>query len=451
MIIRHKFATTLLAAGMLASVTVTSAFAAPLAGQSSPTNKGYTLQCQEGQCTLETDLSAASPLTLLAARTAVNALNGGEGVLPSGATVDIDDDLTLTLPVGKIILPKADLTLILDDENHIQRLHGVAQVPFPSFGLLDDARIVTPVMAEVGLDTGASLAHLHAPLKEERQYLFFNLASGLDLRANSQRGPLSLSVPSGQRATLVIDTEEPLVYLAGNVTVSDPGQVMLVGPLLDVAQRTELIPDSLPVIDRTQIAVAGQFSSVAGGSYVELAGSHGVDVDAGATGRWLGINASPLTARGWVRISGDGMLLNGVVGASLAPDTVFDGELALEAWIPFASELDGAYAQISGSAAVPLASLSADAMARVSLPLDVQAQARLVTGDSTHTVALYPRSGEREGPTALQHAAGSVSGWVGSALKTAGQGVSSGGRWISQNASSGYAAITGLLSAATQE
>ncbi len=445
--LKHKLTATILAAGMLASVAVTSAFAAPLAGQSSPTSKGYTLQCQAAQCTLETDLPAASPLTLLAARTAVNALNGGEGVLPSGATVAIDDDLTLTLPVGKIVLPKADLTLTLDDENHIQQLHGTAQVPFPSFGLLDEARVVTPALAEVGLDSGASLAHLHAPLKDDRQYLFFNFGTGLAIDAASQRGSMRLSIPAGQRATLVIDTEEPLVYLAGNVTVNDPGQVALVGPLLDIAQRSELIPNSLPVWQRTQVAVNGQFSPAEGASFVEVGGAYGV----GATAQWLGVDAQPLAINGWARISGDGMLLNGVVGASLAPDTVFDGELALEAWIPFASELDGAYAQISGSAAVPLASVSADATARVSLPFDVQAQAHLVTSGAEKEIAWHPGSGDRPEPTALKRAANSVSGWVGDALDMAGEGVSTGGRWISDGASSGYAWVTGLLPASRSE
>lgn len=446
----HKLASTALAAGMLASVTATSVFAAPLAGQSSPNGaSGYSLQCQDGQCSLSADLAEASPLAFLAASVAVNALNATEDALPAGATVAIDDDLTLTLPVGKITLPKADLALTLGDNNHVQRLRGTAQVPFPSFGLLDDARIVTPVTAEVGLDSGASLAHLNAPLKDDRQYLFFTIGAGLDVEASSQRGLLRLSIPSGQRATLIIDTQEPLVYLAGNVTVSDPGQVALVGPLLDVAQHSELIPDALPLRERTQVAVTGQFSPADGESFIEVGGTR--SIDAGVAGQWLGIDVRPLAVNGWLRISGEGMLLNGVVGASLAPDTVFDGELGLEVWIPFSSDLDGAYAQINGSAAVPLANLSADATARVTLPLDIQAQASVVTAGSERTVAWHPVSGDREEASALTQAADSLSGWVGNALQSAGQGLASGGHWVSRNASSGYAVVTGWLPTAAQE
>lgn len=447
----HKLATTALAASLLASLTISSALAAPLAGQSSPdASRGYSLQCQDGHCSLSAALPAdISPLARLAAGAAVTALNANGSVLPAGATVAIDDDLTLTLPVGEILLPKANLSVTLDDSNHVERLHGTAQVPFPTFGLLGDARIVTPATAGVGLDSGASLAHLNAPLKADRQYLFFHVNTGLDVEASSQRGPMAFSIPAGQRATLIIDTQEPLVYLAGNVSVNDPGQIALVGPLLDIAQSSELIPDALPLRQRTQVAVTGQYSPVDSESFVELGGAHGVD--AGAAGQWLGIDAQPLAVNGWIRLNGDGMLLNGVVSASLAPDTVFDGELALEAWIPFSSELDGAYVQISGLAAVPVADLSADAMVKVTLPLDMQAQASLSTPIGEKSVAWQPGAAGANEPTALKRTAASVSDWIGGALDTAGQGVSSGGRWISRGASSGYAVVTGWLPARAQE
>ena len=437
-----------LAAGLLAGVTATGVLAAPVADQSAPiASKGYGVDCQNGLCTLQAEIAPMSPLVRLAAGAAVAALNGNEDILPAGASVALDDDLTLTLPMGKVKLPQANLDLTLGEDGQIQRLHGTAQVPFPSFGLLDEARVVTPALAEVGLDSGASLAHLHAPLKEDRQYLFFNFGTGLAVDAASQRGSMRLSIPAGQRATLVIDTEEPLVYLAGNVTVNDPGQVALVGPLLDIAQRSALIPDSLPVRQRTQVAVNGQFSPAEGESFVEVGAAYGV----GATAQWLGVDAQPLTINGWARISGDGMLLSGVIGLNLAPHTVLGSELGLEAWLPFSNELDGAYAQINGSVDVPLASVSADATARVSLPFDVQAQAHLVTSGAEKEIAWHPGSGEQQEPTALKRAANSVSGWVGDALDKAGEGVSTGGRWISDGASSGYAWVTGLLPASRSE
>ena len=145
------------------------------------------------------------------------------------------------------------------------------------------------------------------------------------------------------------------------------------------------------------------------------------------------------------------MLLSGVIGLNLAPHTVLGSELGLEAWLPFSNELDGAYAQINGSVDVPLASVSADATARVSLPFDVQAQAHLVTSGAEKEIAWHPGSGEQQELTALKRAANSVSGWVGDALDKAGEGVSTGGRWISDGASSGYAWVTGLLPASRTE
>ena len=438
----RRFTSIALSAGLLASVTATGALAAPAAGQSP---QHYGVQCQNGACTLQAEIAPMAPLTRLAAGAAVAALNNNEDILPAGASVALTDDLSLTLPVGKVTLPEADLALTLGEDGKIEQLHGTAQAPFPSFGLLNDARVVTPAFAEVGLDSGANLAHLDAPLKDDRQYLFFHLGAGLDVEATSQRGPLQFSFPAGQRTTLIIDTQEPLVYLAGNVTVSDPGQIALVGPLLDIAQRSEFIPDALPLRQRSQVAVTGQYSPAEGESFVELGAAHGVD--AGAAGQWLGIDGQPLAVNGWIRISGDGMLLNGVASASLAPDKVFDGELGLEAWIPFGNDLDGAYAQINGSATVPLAHLSSDATVRVSLPLDVQAQAHLVTPRSERSIVWHPAAAGAKEPTALKRAAGSVSDWIGSALDTASQGVSSGGQWISRSASSGYAAVTGWLPA----
>ena len=142
--------------------------------------------------------------------------------MPAGADLQIDDKLTLTLPVGELTLPTAQLDVEMGDNNRITRLHGTVQAPFPTLGVLSDVRMVQPALAEMGLDTGANLSRLAAPLDAERQYLFFNIASGMDVagRVAGTGDSLSLSRPPGQAITLVIDTVEPLVYLAGNVTVN---------------------------------------------------------------------------------------------------------------------------------------------------------------------------------------------------------------------------------------
>ncbi len=254
--------------------------------------------------------------------------------MPAGADLRIDEDLTLTLPLGEITLPKAQLDVEMGDDNRIARLHGLVEAPFPTLGVLSDVRMVQPALAEMGLDTGANLSHLAAPLDPERQYLFFNITSGMDVagKVAATGDTLSLSAPAGQALTLVIDTEEPLVYLAGNVTVNTSGELLLAGPLQELAQQSALIPDGLPLRQRTQVTVSGLAGKNAE-EHLKLGGAW--SVGAGALGRWLGVEATPLAVEGLLTLSAEGLLLDGVVRSSIAPDTVLDSSVQLTAFIPF--------------------------------------------------------------------------------------------------------------------
>jgi hypothetical protein len=86
-------------------------------------------------------------------------------------------------------------------------------VPFPSFGLLGGVEAKDLVSASMGLDIGANLASLEAPLVDERAYLFFNYHQGLSLSA----GPVSFETPDNQDGTLVLDPSDPFVFLTGNM------------------------------------------------------------------------------------------------------------------------------------------------------------------------------------------------------------------------------------------
>jgi hypothetical protein len=219
-------------------------------------------------------------------------------------------------------------------------------------------------MAEVGLDTGNNLAHLNAPLDPDRPYLFFNISSGLEVAAKvaDTGNSLSLSTPAGQALTLVIDTKEPLVYLAGNVTVKHTGEMLLPGALLDLAQKSELIPDGLPLRQRTQVTLSG----LAGKSvdeYLKLGGSWAVD--AGTIGSWLGVEARPLAVDGVLTLSAEGMLLDGVVRSSIEPDRLFDGSVRLTAFVPFRRDLADAFVEARADVAIPLARVATGASARL--------------------------------------------------------------------------------------
>jgi hypothetical protein len=357
----QKLIPAILTATLLVGVTGSAAWADTTPPQ--PT----TVRCADGACTLQAPLDGLSPLARLGATLGASALQSRLDTLPAGARLALDEDLTLTLPLGELTLPKAQLDVELGADNQIARLHGTVETPFPTLGVLSDVRMVQPALAEMGLDTGSNLRHLAAPLDPERQYLFFNLTSGMDVagKVAATGEALSLSAPAGQALTLVIDTQEPLVYLAGNVTVNTSGELLLAGPLQELAQQSELIPDGLPLRQRTQVTISGLAGKNAD-EYLNLGGSWAVG--AGVLGRWLGVEATPLAVEGVLTLSAEGMLLDGVVRSSIAPDTVLDSSAQLTAFIPFKDGAQDAFVETQAAVAIPLAKVDIDGSARLDLP-----------------------------------------------------------------------------------
>ena len=357
----HKLISAFLAATLLLGVLGGAAHAEDAAPQPA------SLQCADGLCTVQMPADKLPLLAKLGAALSWSALQDQAGALPAGMDLKIDDDLTLTLPVGEIVLPKAQLDLEMGEDNRIERLHGVVETPFPTLGVLSDVRMVQPVLAEVGLELGKNLSHLAAPLDPQRQYLFFNIDSGMDVagKVTGTGETLSLSAPAGQALALVIDTQEPLVYLAGNVTVNTSGEMLLTGPLLDLAQQYALIPDSLPLRQRTQVVVTGLAGKEVD-DYLHLGGAWAVD--AGALGRSLGIEATPLAIQGLATISAQGLKLDGVVSSSIEPDTVLESSARLTAFIPFKKSAPAAYIETEAAIEVPLAKIDAEGSARLELP-----------------------------------------------------------------------------------
>jgi hypothetical protein len=362
----QKFVLAILSAALLIGTTGGSALADTTPSYTTLSSRSATVRCANGACTLQVGLEGISPLARVAAGLGLSALQSKSGTLPAGVRVAIADDLVLTLPVGEVTLPKAQLDVEMGEHNRIARLHGTVETPFPTLGVLSDVRMVQPAVAEVGLDTGKNLSHLRAPLDPDRPYLFFNVSSGFDVAAEvADTGEsLSLSAPAGQAITLVIDTQEPLVYLAGNVTVNHSGAMLLPGPLLDLAQRSPLIPDALPTWQRTQVAVSGL-----AGKYVEetlrLGGSWAIG--AGALGSWLGVEAAPLAVEGVLTLSADGMLVDGLVRSSIEPDKLFDSSVHLTAFVPFRRDLGDAFVEAKADVAIPLAKVDTGASARLDL------------------------------------------------------------------------------------
>lgn len=440
----QKIASALLLVTMLATATGASALAAPSAETAHPPRQ-LTLQCDQTGCTAQTELPGMPGLIKTGVGLLLSLVQDQPSHPLGAAKISLDEDLVITLPAGDVTLPKANLDLELDENNRVKRLHGTAEVPFPSLGALANVQVRTPALAEVGLDTGKNLSHLHADLDEEHHYLFFSFRSGFDVSAKPRdtASPFELSVPAGQNATLMIDTEEPKVYLAGNVTVAHDGQLALVGKLIEPIQSLDALPHALPIRQRTQLAVASEFGKEPVDRAVEISAAHAVD--AGIVGDWLGVEVKPLAVEGHLTVTRDGLLLQGVVSSSIAPDVILDANARLDAFIPFSGELEDAYLLVQAQADVPVAKITADATAKVSWPLDVETTAHVVRQPRSDDTS-KPAGDTRPAKTpAVKQALASAGEWATHNFQHAGDAAARGGKWLARTA----AAVADLLPSKT--
>jgi hypothetical protein len=289
-------------------------------------------------------------------------LGGDHGLAASFA---VSKDVTLALPWGELELTNAQFQVALGADGSVERLRGTADMPFPTFGLFDNARVVAPARADVGLELGKNLAGLNLALIPDRQYLFFNVdtAFGMAALTPGNSSEFAFSLDPGQRLTLVVDTVDPTAYLDGQLTLSHDDQVALLGGILEDTAIGPYVPDSLPIRERTQFDVSGKFSRNLAESYIKLTGAY--VMDGGLLPARLGIEARPVQVKGSLTINRDGVLADGVVASSIEPERVLDGGANFQAFIPFRAGAGEAFASVKGKVAVPAAKLSADAGARI--------------------------------------------------------------------------------------
>lgn len=281
------------------------------------------------------------------------------------APIAISKDVTLTLPWGELKLTDAQLQVQLGADGSVQRLRGTADMPFPTFGLVDDARISAPARADVGLELGKNLTGLDLALNPDRQYLFFDVdtAFGVAARTPGSSNAFSFALDPGQHLRLVVDTVEPTAYLDGQLTLSVTDQIALLGGVLEETAIGPYVPDALPLRGRTQFDVSGKLSANLAESYIKLSGAY--VLDGGLLPARLGIEAAPVQAKGALTLSRDGVLAEGVIASSVEPERVFSGGAAFQAFVPFRDGAGEAFASVKGNVAVPVAKLSADAGVRV--------------------------------------------------------------------------------------
>jgi hypothetical protein len=355
----RKVVPVLLIVTALSAAVVSPAAAAP------PAFPAPTLTCHGGMCQLAGDAGGLLGFLREGANLALTQLpfettaDGG-----AQATLDVKKDITLSLPVGEVTLTNANLRVEVDEDGKITRLNGTADMPFPTFGLLDDVRIVTPARANVGLDLGKNLPDTGFELDPDRPYLLFNADTAMDVtgRTAGEAKEFALSFAPGQRATLVIDTVEPVAYLDGHVTLSGTEQIALLGGLLESTPAAEYVPDTLPLRERTQYGLSGKFSKDLIESRLTLSGAY--LLDGGILPARLGIEAQLLNLQGELTVSRDGVLVDGVLKSAIEPDKIFDSSARVVIFVPFSEAAGPGYADVDASVKAPAVDLGVGAGAR---------------------------------------------------------------------------------------
>ena len=237
-------------------------------------------------------LKRIASIVLVAAVWIAAMVNPASAAPEKALPISISKDVTLALPWGDLKLTNVALQVAMGADGSVERLRGTADMPFPTFGVLDDTRIVTPARADVGLELGKNLNGLNLALEPDRQYLFLNVdtAFGMAARTPGKASELSFSLEPGQHLALVFDTVEPVAYLDGQITLSLDDQIALLGGVLEDTAIGPYVPDSLPLRERTQFAVAGKFSKDLAESYIKLTGAY--VMDGGLLPARLGIEAT---------------------------------------------------------------------------------------------------------------------------------------------------------------
>ncbi|MCC6458258.1 MAG: hypothetical protein IT328_25115 [Caldilineaceae bacterium] len=315
----------------------------------------YGLTCVDGVCRAELDLGLGAAWLPQGAWLSV--MQSALRQLPGKAEIALEDEVTITLPTGNLSLADADLVITLDEMGKIAALRGSAAAPVPTFGLLGDWQVVTPARVTVGYDRGAALAELDAPLQAERRYFFVDAQAGLHLATQG----MALSAPAGQRATIIMDLAQPLVFIDGQVTLHTDGQMAFIREALGPIGESGWLPTDLPLHQSVLVHVQGQL-----GRDIEpkltLAGEY--RMDGGLVGKWLQVDATPLLAQGQAVIGPAGLMLSGSARSALEPQKWFDSGAQAQLFVPFDAP-DGSSVTVGADVASPALGVEQEATATV--------------------------------------------------------------------------------------
>ncbi len=288
----------------------------------------YGLTCVDGICRAQLALGMGADWMPHGAWLTV--MQGALRQLPGDIGIELQDDVTITLPTGNLSLADADLVLTLDEMGKVATLRGSAAAPVPTFGLLGDWQVVTPARVSVGYDRGAALTHLNAPLQAERRYFFIDAEAGLHLAMQG----IALNSDAGQRVTLIVDFAQPLIYVDGRVTLHTDGQMAFIREALGPIADSDWLPTDLPLHQSVLVHVQGQLGRELEPKFT-VTGEY--RMDGGLVGKWLQINATPVLAHGQAIIGPQGIILEGSARSALQPEKWFDSGAHAQLFVPFAA------------------------------------------------------------------------------------------------------------------
>lgn len=384
-----------------------------------PAPATHAMRCAGSDCTVKIDLGGwqVPLLWRYGAPLLVDNLQA-QGRLPAGATLAIADDLTLALPIGDLQLLDADLQVKLNADQTVESFRGVARVPFPAIGFLENLRGADPLHADVGFDYGANLTAIDAPLDPATRYFFFDFGSGVRLDgavtgADGSAQQVSLATPHGQRAVMVIDPLRPLVFVQGQLTLNHTGSLAFIDSALAANGIDAPGVDFAALPARTSVGVTALLSDDPTLAYLEV--STGAAIDGGLLARGVGIDATPIAIDGVARLDHTGLRVTGTTRSTFLPATVWDGRGEVEVFLPFDGGLHDAYVAAGGAASVPLAQLHTTGATRLALP--PSAAAPVLTVAEQHRPGWWART---------TGATGAWIGRTGEAMASAGGAVGAG-------------------------
>ncbi|MEZ5292433.1 MAG: hypothetical protein R2745_15230 [Vicinamibacterales bacterium] len=136
-------------------------------------------------------------------------------VLPFGSGYYVTGDVAMLVGSERLVMAGAALFFEGDGTGRLTRVHGTAGVPSPITGAV--VEITQPAVAQFGMDLGANI-DLGVPLADDRTYFYFAFDSGfaMEVGMGGATKPVTLAIPAGVNATLIVDPLDPFFFFAGD-------------------------------------------------------------------------------------------------------------------------------------------------------------------------------------------------------------------------------------------